>query len=358
MAEEVYVWGGLAGLLRSYLDDCGLDAPELRQALKPYEASQRMSITAWWSLLERIAQLQPLPALGLRIGQVVKVHHLGVLGYLAASCENLGEALRRFQRFQPLLHNLTPSFASQEAGELRFSWDPSYGQSTQLSNEVLISGLLRIARTLTPQNARGPSLVEFPGPAPADSAVYEELLRCPVRFQANTLAIRLPVAALALPINGSDPHLRTVLDQQAEALLQVLPRPDAFLAEFQRLVVNALQEGEPSLEQVARRMGVSPRTLCRHLQERSLTYKGLLNQLRIQLAQRYLSDRRLSLPEIALILGYSEQSAFTRAFKSWCGQTPLHYRKARGDDLAYRPLLAGEIPTGRGPPTSSETPSP
>jgi len=68
--------------------------------------------------------------------------------------------------------------------------------------------------------------------------------------------------------------------------------------------------------------------LYRRLQERNLTYKGLLNQLRFQLAQRYLADRQLSLSEIALLLGYSEQSAFTRAFKSWCGQTPLHFRKA------------------------------
>lgn len=332
MTADVYVWGGLAGLLLSYLDDCDLPAPELRVALKPYAASQRMPITVWWALLERMAQVQPLPALGLRIGSHAEVRHLGVLGYLAASCDTLGQALLRFQRFQPLLHNHAPSFVNEQGRELRVSWDASYGQSTQLSNEVLVAGLIRITRTLTGRAGLAPMQVDFPGGEPADSTVHAALLGCPVRFGAPVLLVHLPRAALDLPITGGDPHLHAVLDQQAEALLQVLPQPDNFLNQFQQLMADTLREGEPALEQVARRMGVPARTVYRRLQERNLTYKGLLNQLRFQLARRYLADRRLSLPEIALMLGYSEQSAFTRAFKSWCGQTPLHYRKAHADD--------------------------
>lgn len=328
LAREVHVWGGLAGLLLSYLDDCGLEAPELHQTLQSYDSGQRMPITTWWSLLERMAQMQPLPALGLRIGEHIEVQHLGVLGYLAASCDTLEQALRRFQRFQPLLHNLSPSLASRETHDLRYGWDPAYGRSTLLSNEVLVSGLLHIARRLTGHDTLTPTRVEFPDPEAADPNAYEALLGCPVRFKARALFIHFPLTILELPINGSDPHLRAVLDQQAQAQLQVLPQPDAFLSELQRLVVEALQEGDPSLAQVARRMVVPPRTLNRRLRERNLSYKGLLDQLRFQLAQRYLADRRLSLPEIALMLGYSEQSAFTRAFKRWCGQTPLHYRKS------------------------------
>ncbi|MBA4723563.1 MAG: AraC family transcriptional regulator ligand-binding domain-containing protein [Alcanivorax sp.] len=335
MTEEIYVWGGLADLLVGYLDENGLDAPALRHELQQYDPARRMPITVWWSLLEHVSQCQPTPALGVFIGQQVKIHQLGVLGYLAASCETLGEVLLRFQRFQPLLHNLTPSLIGQESGAFRFSWDPSYGKSTQLSNEVLVSGLLWMLRTLTADKAPAPSYVAFPGPWPADQTLYETLLGCKVRFEARTLTIHWPLEILSLPINGSDPHLRGLLDQQAQAQLQTLPRPDAFLAELQHQMSIALQEGEPSAEQVARRMALPVRTLYRHLQQRALTYKSLLGGLRFQLARQYLADPRLSLPEIAMMLGYSEQSAFTRAFKSWCGQTPLNYRKAhktrRGD---------------------------
>lgn len=326
MAEGIYVWGGLTGFLLSYLNAHQIDAPEVRQILSPHANSQRMPIAVWWSALEGISKAQALPAVGLRIGQRIKIHHFGVLGYLAASCENLGQALLRYQRFQALLHNLAPTLTSQQTSEMQISWDPSYGRSTLLSNEVVASSLLHFARTLTGDDTLAPSSVEFPGPAPDDVRVYEKMLGCPVRFKAKTLIVHLPQAALALPVNGSDPHLRGLLDQQAEALLQVLPKPDAFLSQLQQLMVRALQEGEPTLAQVAQKMDVPDRSLYRRLEERSLTYKGLLSQLRFQLAKGYLADPQLSLSEIALMLGYSEQSAFTRAFKSWGGQTPLKYR--------------------------------
>lgn len=327
MAEGVYVWGGLSGFLLGYLDACGIAAPALRQTLTPYTASQRMPIAIWWAALEDISQAQGLPAVGLRIGQHFKVHHFGVLGYLVASCDTLEQALLRFQRFQPLLHNLSPTLTHQQAGDLRISWDDAYGRSTRLSNEVVASSLLQLARTLTSDHALTPTAVEFPESAPDDPAVYERLLGCPVRYKARSLVIHLPLQALALPINSGDPHLRALLDQQAEALLKVLPRPDAFLAGFQHQIVNALHEGGSTLEHIAHGMGVPPRSLYRRLEERGLTYKGLLSELRFELAQRYLADPQLSLANIALMLGYSEQSAFTRAFKGWCGQTPLHFRK-------------------------------
>ncbi len=331
MTGSVYVWGGLAEFLLSYLDDCALDLPELRRTLAKYDASQRMSITTWWDSLEQIAKVQPLPALGLRIGDHVKVHNFGVLGYLAASCETLGQALQRCQRFQPLLHNLTPAISSRQAKSMHFSWSPAYGRSTRLSNEVVVGSLLRLARILTGHDTLTPAMVEFPEETPPNLAAYKKLLGCPVRFKARTVAVHLPLKTLAMPINSGDPHLRTLLDQQAQALLQVLPQPDTFLSALQKLIVNALQEGESSAEQIAGKMQLPERTLYRRLQERNLSYKGLLNEVRFQLAQQYLADPRLSLSGTALMLGYSEQSSFTRAFKSWCGQTPLHYRKALTD---------------------------
>lgn len=331
MAEEVYVWGGLVGLLRDYLDHRGFAASELRQTLARYTPASRLPITVWWRALDTIAALDPAPGTGLRIGHHIQVHHLGVLGYLAAACETLGQALLRFQRFQPLLHNLAPTFVRSSGDALELSWDPAYGRSTQHSDEVLVGALLRLTGALTGSGALRPLQVSFTAPAPANLAAYEALLGGPVRFGAHSLVVRLPAHAAARPIDGGDPHLRQLLDQQADALLQALPQPDPFLAELQRQVVDALQLGEPSLSGVARALGVPERTLYRRLAARGLSYKTLLGELRFQLARRYLADARLSLSEIALMLGYSEQSAFTRAFRSWSGDTPLRYRRASVD---------------------------
>nr|WP_241695984.1 AraC family transcriptional regulator [Solimonas terrae] len=288
-----------------------------------------MPVETWWALLQAIADQYPRTATGLHIGHHARPHHVGVLGYLSMSCETLGQALVRFQRFQPLLHNLTPTLASRKGDDFRLSWDPAYGRSTRLSDEVLVSAMLTLARQLTGRADLKWRGVEFPGAAPDDPARYAQLLACPVQFDSRTLVVHLDTAALSWPINTRDPHLRALLDQQAEALLRVLPQADAFLSALQQQVVTALQEGEPTLEQIARRLGSSTRSLYRRLGERGLSYKRVLADTRHELARGYLADAKLSLPEIALLLGYSEQSAFTRAFKTWAGETPLRYRKQR-----------------------------
>ncbi|WP_020650037.1 AraC family transcriptional regulator [Solimonas variicoloris] len=328
MAEGgVYVSAALAELLRLYLDERRIAAPAVRAELDAYAGAQRMPVETWWSLLQAIAEADPQPAIGLRIGRFAKPHHVGVLGYLAMSCATLGQALIRFQRFQPLLHNLTPTLATRRGEDFGLSWDPAYGRSTRLSDEVLVSAMLTLARSLTGHAELALRAVEFPGLPPDDPTVHARLLGCPVQFGARTLVVHLPVAALDLPIDSRDPHLMRLLEQQAEALLHVLPQPDALMSGLQRAIVDALQDGEPAFEQIAARLGVPSRSLYRRLQERGLSYKGVLNHMRLRLARTYLADPTLSLPQIALLLGYSEQSAFTRAFKGWCGETPLHYRR-------------------------------
>lgn len=327
MAEGVYVSAALAEMLRQYLDEEGVAAPAMRARLAALAGAQRMPMELWWALLQQISELHPRAATGIEIGRHARPHHVGVLGYLAMSCATLGQALIRFQRFQPLLHNLAPTFATRKGNDFRLSWDPSYGRSTRLSDEVLVSAMLTLSRQLTGRADLKLLGVEFAGAAPANVSLYTQRLECPVQFNCRTLVVHLSAEALNWPINTRDPHLMALLDQQAEALLRVVPQADAFVTELQQGIVAALQDGEPTLAQIAATLGHSERSLYRRLQARGLTYKAMLSDTRFELARGYLADANLSLPEIALLLGYSEQSAFTRAFKSWANETPLRYRK-------------------------------
>ena len=121
-----------------------------------------------------------------------------------------------------------------------------------------------------------------------------------------------------------------LLDHQAQALLQALPNPQAYDEAVQRLLLRWLPEGDVSAERVAHAMNQSVRTLERRLAERELRWQTLLDRTREQLARQYLLDLNLSMSEIALLLGYSEQSNFTRAFKRWTGTTPLRFRQSAG----------------------------
>src|SRR3546814_20988599 len=101
-------------MLRQYLDDEGAAAPGLRARLTSLAGTQRMPMEIWWALLQAVADVHPRVATGIEIGKHARPHHDGVLGYLAMSCDTLGQALARFQRFQPLLHNPPPTLAPRK----------------------------------------------------------------------------------------------------------------------------------------------------------------------------------------------------------------------------------------------------
>lgn len=325
--RPIYVAGFTANLLIHYLDQQGLAMAQLREQLSQLADKPRMSVDTWWALLDEIYRAEPLPGLGLRIGSCIQPHHAGVLGYLALYCDTLGQALLRFSRFQPLLHNLAPALISQDGDDLLISWGLTQNTSTRLSDDVVSAALITSIRQLLGRSDFAPSRIESALPAPADLRPYTEHFACPVVFACPASTIRLPIQAMNLPINSQNPHLMSLLEQQAETLLQALPSQDALIADLQRQIVAVLQDGPAELPVVAARMGLTERTLYRSLQERGLRYKNVLNSLRYQLAKDYLRDPQLSLPEIALLLGYAEQSVFSRAFKTWSGQSPMGYRK-------------------------------
>ena len=333
MLVNFNVAGDLANLLLSYLDDNPLvnNADEiavLRERLSQYNANSRMPFTDWWHALEVIAKLYQKPHIGLEVGTNIQPSHCGVLGYLSLSCEYLAEALQRFERFQRLLYDGNEAFTHAEGNLVTFSWPFDYGYSTRESDETLISSMASYVRMLVGDDALNPAKIGFVHSAPDDIAPYVKILGCDIEFGCKNTYVSFPVSMLALKVEKADPALRALLDQQARALLDVLPNGDHFEQQLYQFVLRAMQDGKPTIEEVAGYMKISSRTLHRRLEERQLVFKDLLQKTRQQLARQYLKEGRLTLSEIALLLGYSEQSAFTRAFKAWFGETPLRFQKS------------------------------
>lgn len=335
MSKDVYISCALAETLRDYIEKNELTAPDVLDALAPYSSSQRMPILMFWGLLERLQALHPVPALGLRIGRCAKPQHFGVVGYLAASCSSLGQALMRYRRFQTLLVSNLDVQVHQRGSVIRYCWGKSEGEgehdTTPLASEFGVAAFVNLYQALIGQ-AISPTAIEIPYERPAQASIYEVLMGCPVRFEAPCHALEMPVSLLAMRITTSDPYLRGLFDQQAQAMLDQQPRPDRFLDELQQQIVAALQDGEPSAAAIAERMQCSLRSFYRQLAGQGLRYRALLADVRFKLARMYLADPRLSSAEIALLLGYSEQSAFTRAFRGWAGSTPQDYRRRLLED--------------------------
>ena len=326
MIKNLSVPASLTGLLQNFLIKNQIEQPEITQKLSVFSGQQRIPMENWWDLIHAIQQAHPIPALGVHIGRLIEPYQIGVLAYLALSSSNLISFLVCFQKLQPLLQNSSKLSAHMLDDQLCLTWSPIEVWQPQLSNEILITGFLKMAQAIPNRFDIKPLLVEFPSPAPYDPALYEELLECTVRFESDRLRLWLPMDLLTAPINGSDPHLKFLLDQQAEALLLALPNSAPFLHEVQLAIVEVLKVGEPSAEKVALKLNCSLRTLYRRINKHDLQYSQILSKTRFELARKYLTDHKLSLPEIALLLGYSEQSAFSRAFRTWATCTPSEYR--------------------------------
>ena len=316
-------------LLYDYLQQHGHDAPALLGAPRPDVSDGglgRYPIAQWRKLLERAEEALDDPLLGLHVGQTISPSHIGVLGYIILACANLGEAFVRLQRFYRLVYDAEPMQVRQASGTVQLEWGLNYGKPGQQVDACAITALVQFTRDITGEVA-SPSRVEFVNPAPDDPRPYRDYFGCPVTFERPNTVVEFPLQYLGTPLRQPDAGLLNILEQQASALLAQLPEADDYEQQLRHAVIRLARSRPPTVEAVAEELHTSVRTLQRRLGERGLNFQELLDDTRYRMAREYLSDRRLQLSEVAQLLGYSEQSAFNRAFKRWSGQTPRTWRQ-------------------------------
>jgi AraC-like DNA-binding protein len=168
--------------------------------------------------------------------------------------------------------------------------------------------------------------VRFRQSAPDDRNEHDRLFRALIRFNSAVNGIVLPRRSLDLPLVKSDPGLCAVLERHMSTLLDKMPRTMSYSIRVRELIANELSTATPSATAAARKLHMSRRTLQRLLEAEGTTFSELVDDLRRELATRYLREPAIAIAEVAFLLGFSEASAFHRAFKRWQGTTPAAYR--------------------------------
>ena len=343
MIKQSFISTTLVHLLYEYIEKQGINGEELLGCPCPNSGDKGLSrypLDQWQQDLEKAAVTLGTPHLGLCVGQLITAAHIGVLGYVILSCSNLAQALARFERYARLVYDAELVETRIENNCVILEWGIESGRPGPLVDEVAIVSLVQFARDITAKTWPLEA-VSFVNPKPENTKIYDDYFGCHVAFEQKNTLIRFSAECLILPLRQPDPVLLNILEDQAESLLSKLPDSDnlkndaanrAFEKKIRSEIIRLCSKGEPTLKNVAESMSITPRTLQRHLADRNLQFQPLLNELRGRLADEYLTDLRLQLAEIALLLGYSEQSSFNRAYKNWSGITPrqarLKYSKA------------------------------
>ena len=250
--------------------------------------------------------------------------------YIAKHSKSLRKAIENSARYYA---TYDPAFsydvtASGNAASFAVTCvDPDYGHFHRYLEFIVFAAIAR-ASALTSKKVP-PLEIRFAHPVGFSSKPFETLVGCPVHFGAEQTEIILPLWVLDLEIPTFDPTLRSYLMEYGDRLLRDAPTHKPTLSQQIKSVLAAgLPANMASADEVAAHLGMSRRTFARRLEADGQSFRGLVDEMRCDLAKVYLADG-FSLAEIAFSLDYSDQAAFTTAFKRWTGLTPGAWRNAR-----------------------------
>jgi AraC-like DNA-binding protein len=316
-------------LLVEYLENEGVprrDVISESDEAMALEHGGRYPAEAFCQVMLKAAQRLQDPWLGFHIGQAARPSILGALGYVLMSGDNLGGALLHLQRYHRLLYDINPLQPPFFSGDnLVLQWGISYGRPGALFDELALTGMVKLGRELC-AGRMNPAAIDFVNPPPSDITPYVEFFQCPVRFAQPFTRVEVPLSVLQMPLRKSDPVLQQLMSSQVDEVLVRLPQSDDLVSSVRRVINGLTPSGVPELDQVAQELCMPSRVLYRRLMGQGFSFRCLREEVLGELAERHLRDEHLTLAEISARLGYTEQSAFTRAFKRWTGLTPGQWR--------------------------------
>ena len=284
-------------------------------------------------LLHELNRGEFFPGICLRFGLARDLLDLGVLGYTILSCRDLGTAMQVIVKY----HRLTSDayhvtlIAVDELTVIRQWIKPKHVERRIVIDEEHVTGLWRVLQHLNPNTFDEAAVqIRFAHAEPAYGDLYRELLPCDLSFDKTETDIAFPTAWLEQPIQTADDIVEQVCESQCDQVLNELNPANRLVDDLRRLILAMPANRPPKLEDCARKMLMSTRTLERRLQAAGTSFRNVTNEVRMQLAAEYLAFGYVANKEIAHMLNYSQPSTFYRAFKKWHGVTPSEYRENLG----------------------------
>lgn len=266
------------------------------------------------------------PGVILQIGVQTNPEHMGVVGHLMKNSQTLLGAGYQLMRYASVLSETGRWFIedSESSFLIRYQIDNS-APYVQEIEQASLSACIGTLRALTSQPLL-PIDVAFTHSDPGYAEEYKNIFGISVEFEQSECTMRIAREDAMRTIPHHQSYLLDLLQQHADNLLDTLKSTDKTTNQVRQLVVKSLAEGKADIEHISEHLHMSRWTLARRLKSEGVTFNNIVKEIRSKLAAQYLADQKMSVSEVGFLLGYSEPSAFQKAFRSWYSCTPSEFR--------------------------------
>ncbi len=312
------------------MEDSGIDpAPLFRkhgiESTAVFDPGSRISYLKLDRVMGEAVEQSGDPFFSLREADYLLPSHLGPLGFAWLASTSLRSAFQRVQRYIKVLHeNMQVTMHdSEDALVVSFNLDaPSVNSYHRDIGHLAI--MTRMCR-FNYGDQWNPLRVTVAHPAPPDQSYFYSLFRCPVDFGAEDNSLHIDLRQADKRLTGASKQLAQLHDHIVVRYLAHLSRKD-IVNRVKAAILDGLGDGAATESSIAQTMNTSIRNLNRKLSNEGTSFKTLLMEIRRELAEQYISQGMRSVSEVAYLLGFSEPSNFTRAFKRWTGKSPGEFR--------------------------------
>ena len=295
----------------------------------PSDDKHMIADDAFFELLERVAREDPGGrAAAVRVGASMRCDDYGAFGLAFKSAVDLWGSFQRVERYGKIVTTIAnftvvPGHHSALMA-VHPADEPRLG--LKLTNELAVAAATALSREVCVTDF-APQAVFFAHDAPEDLRAHEAHFRCPIHYAADRDGLEISETLLHVGNRLGDAQTSKFFDEHMDKAMAEIVDRTGIDYRVRAQVAQSLSEGVPPISMVARRLGMSARTLQRRLAEQGCVYQDVVDSARRELAESLLRDTEFPLADVAFLTGYSEQSTFTRAFKRWHGQTPASYRR-------------------------------
>ncbi|MBX2947464.1 MAG: AraC family transcriptional regulator ligand-binding domain-containing protein [Cyclobacteriaceae bacterium] len=261
------------------------------------------------------------PLLGLHIGEEISPGILGMTGYLMQNCRSLREAMLAFCKFNNVFSTIFEYRVHDEKNLTRIHFQPhefwikKYPESARQSVEISMSGLLRLFRLLVDKKVV-PAKAELVYPKRSIEE-YERILSCQIKFSSDKNALTFDENTVKLSVSRHDVSLFSFFNAALQQKLDEQTKLKGFAETLKTQILTKFKGQVPPIEIAASTLGLTTRSLQRKLKEENLNYRELGNHIKKELTGSILKNGNVKVKDIAVLLGYSDSSAFRKAFKKW-----------------------------------------